>query len=232
MATRFIVLTCLVGLIDGAGARSARAEEPSGPAAPRRLVVSAERLLGFAYASGTQGASRNSAEIDTSGTTFGWLGSSAASTVAPRVGVDIFVVKGLTVGAAASYTAGSVETSIRSQFVFQPPEETTSTLTLAPRVGYFIPIVRSVGVWPRLGFTYVRSHSTGLTTATMGLYALTLEAPVAIRVAEHLLVTVGPTLDAGLDGALSSSTANAPLVPNRTLKETDFGLTAGFAGYF
>ena len=51
-----------------------------------------------------------------------------------------------------------------------------------------------LGVWPRLGVTYVYSSST------QNFLALTVDALAAIIVSPHLAVTFAPNLNVGLSG--------------------------------
>lgn len=208
------------------------AEESRAPLGKGTVVISMERLVGFAYASTTQGRTPGSIAVDSTGTAFGRLGSGATSYVTPRVGVDVFIAKGLTAGAAVGYFRGTLDNNIPAEFAFQPREQIFRTLVLAPRVGYFAALGRSLGLWPRLGFTYVRSRSSGDTSSSVDLYALTVEVPVALRIADHLMVTAGASLDLGLGGSFSTNGEGLPLTPSRGLKETDVGVTAAFAGYF
>lgn len=197
------------------------------------MVISAERLLGGAYASRTWAASRNTAQVDETGTTFGPLGGSTpALFVVPRLAFDAFLLDHLSLGAALSYFRSSLDESIDSQFTFQSPNRSSDVLVLAPRVGYALRLGSRVFLWPRLGFTYAWAHSNGTASQTLGLYALTGEAMLGVRVFEGAYVEIGPVLDQSFKGAASFSAPDAPPTPNRRLDETDVGVVCGLGGYF
>jgi hypothetical protein len=215
--------------------------------AKRQVVISAERLFGFAYATRSEDESGEvAATFNHAGTAFGPLGGAVAATelyTVPRLAVDV-VWRRFTLGSAVTFFRASLEENARPALAFYQPPSTMDVLVLAPRAGYLVALGRFVNIWPRVGFTYVLAHSSttfdaagsaqavpqGPTTSTIGLYALTLEAPVAIRVVEHVLIMAGPSLDLGLDGR---ETVNGqPRSQSATIHETDLGVTCGLAGYF
>jgi hypothetical protein len=51
-----------------------------------------------------------------------------------------------------------------------------------------------LGVWPRVGVTYIYSDSN------TNFLALTIDALAAVIASPHLAITFGPTLDVGLSG--------------------------------
>lgn len=233
-------LLLLVSLLAAPVAR-AEADAPS-PAMPHPRVVSAERLFGFAYASRSIDGTRSMTPLEETGTTFGPLdaGATTALFAVPRLAFDVFVYKRLSVGTALSYArTSSRQTATAFPEVSLQPT-TNDTLVVAPRIGFLAPLRSSISLWVRAGFTYVLAHRTRAAMEfgtnelreTLALHALTLEAPLAIRVVDHFLLTAGPTLDLGLDGATSRQAEAEPFLPNRRVKEIDLGLMCGFGGDF
>ena len=55
-------------------------------------------------------------------------------------------------------------------------------------------VAPSLGIWPRLGVTYVYSDSNN------NFLALTIDGLLALIASPHLAITVGPNLDVGLSG--------------------------------
>lgn len=63
------------------------------------------------------------------------------------------------------------------------------------------------------------------TSRTQNIYAVTVEAPLVILMAPHAAAAVGPTLDWGVGGDVSSSGVGSQ--PRLERKYTDFGVQVG-----
>lgn len=170
---------------------AATANAAAGPAAfgdASQFVLSAEQLFGYSYSrtSFTGG--------HTSTNTFRLLadplGAGAAAYMWPRLGFDYFVLRGISLGGAASFVRTT--TGNNNNTVFE----------LAPRVGYDVTIGPWLSAWPRLGFTYV--HGSALQYS-----AISVEVPLVIAVAQHVAVLVTPTLDLGISGSHSNKYTDA-----------------------
>jgi hypothetical protein len=232
-------LVLLVSFLAAAGARAEA--DPSTPAVPRRRVLSAERLFGFAYATRSIDGTPALSPIEETGTAAGPLGAGAptARFAVPRLALDVFVAGRFSVGGGLTYFRATSHQTLTAFSAALSPT-TSDTLVLAPRVGYLIPLARSVSVWPRVGFTYLLAHRTGpamdfgtvAVHETFGFYALTIEAPITIRIVDHFLLMAGPTLDLGLKGATSRQSDAGPAIPNRGTRESDLGLMCGLGGDF
>jgi hypothetical protein len=171
---------------------AAAASAAAGPAAfgdAGQFVLSAEQLFGYSYshssATGAHATNTFSLLADP-------LGASGAAYMWPRLGFDYFVLRGISLGAAASFTRTT--TGNTNNTVFE----------LAPRVGYDAAIGPWLSVWPRLGFTYI--HGT-----FQQYSAISLEVPLVIAVAQHVAVLVTPTLDLGIAGSHSTKLTDAGL---------------------
>jgi hypothetical protein len=172
----------------------AAAAGPAGPAAfgdAGQFALSGERLFGYTYTHQTFGSGPAA-----TGSTFTLLanpfGRGTGGYSWPRVGFDYFIMRGISLGGSASFSRSSSGTN------------STTAYEVAPRVGYEIPIGPWLDVWPRAGVTYVHFSLPG---TTLGYFALTVEAPLAIVVSQHLVITFGPTLDLGLSGSAGSGSA-------------------------
>jgi hypothetical protein len=102
----------------------------------------------------------------------------------PRLAFDAFVTKGISLGGALSYARTTFSNNAPSANAFQ----------VAPRVGYAQMVGPWLGVWPRVGVTYIYSDSN------TNFLALTIDALAAVIASPHLAITFGPTLDVGLSG--------------------------------
>lgn len=98
-------------------APAARAQETPPPlGASHRVVVSLERVVGFAHGSSSETMTDPSgvgvATLEKSGTVAGLLGepgSTPAHHMVPRIAADVLLLRGLTVGGALSYARSSQE---------------------------------------------------------------------------------------------------------------------------
>jgi hypothetical protein len=110
---------------------------------------------------------------------------------APRLGLDYVMASGLSAGGAFG-----VDAMLRGSGDSGPEYDANPNsiaLVLAPRIGYFVHPLPWLGVWPRLGFTYL------VLTRGDDRQAITLEVPVALLLAdERLGLMVVPYLDGGL----------------------------------
>ena len=164
----------------GAKASAPAAAAPSGPAGfgdSGQLVLSAENMFGFNYNHPSTGSSATTFALFANPfgvgvTTYQW----------PRLAFDAFVTKGISAGGAISFARTTFGNSSSNAF------------QVAPRLGYAMLVAPSLGVWPRIGVTYIYSDSN------TNFLALTVDALAAFVVGPHLAITFGPTLDVGLSG--------------------------------
>ena len=183
-------------------AEAAAAPSSSGPTAfgdGGQFVLSAERLFGYTYSRRTGFANTNSFTLLAQP-----LGTGTYAYGAPRVGFDAFLTKSISLGGSLSFFRTSAGNS------------STTGFEVAPRLGYGMMVGPWLGVWPRLGVTYVYASGNG---ATAKYLALTVEGLLAIVVAPHLVITFGPTLDLGLTGSIGTT----------SIKNTDVGAYFGLA---
>jgi hypothetical protein len=112
---------------------------------------------------------------------------------APRLGLDYVMASGLSAGGAFG-----VDAMVRGSGDGGPEYDASANanslaLVFAPRIGYFVHPLPWLGVWPRLGFTYL------VLTRGDDRLAITLEVPVALLLAdERLGLMLVPYLDGGL----------------------------------
>jgi hypothetical protein len=178
------------------------AATPSGPTSfgdAGQLTLSAERLFGYSW------RHRTSGNLHDSLSTFSLLadpeGVASSGYSWPRLGFDYFVVRGISLGAAASF------------FRTSGIGAAVTGYELAPRLGYAAVVGPWLTVWARAGFSYVH-----LTTERFS--AITIEVPLVIAVASHLSLLIAPAADIGISG-------NIP--PTGSTKVTDLGLSFGLA---
>ena len=103
---------------------------------------------------------------------------------------------------------------------------------VSPRVGYGYAFNDAVGLWPRLGFTYVGlSGSFPMNEDVKQHYfALSAEVPVVITPAPHTMLTIAPTVDWGFSGSASTNFAgNTTSVDTKAIA---LGLHAGLGLWF
>jgi hypothetical protein len=138
----------------------------------------------------------------------------------PRVGLDGFIIDGLSLG-------GSLV------FMHRAPEGRTVTdVLVAPRIGFAYMFSRVVGIWPRFSLAYwhrwdnadqgpgeVRSHS----------FAFGIDVPLIIAPVKNFAITVGPLFDVGFGG--KQTTDPGPGEATLDTSFTQFGLSAGVVGF-
>ena len=100
---------------------------------------------------------------------------------------------------------------------------------LNPRVGYMLRMGRVVGLWPRVGMTFVWMNAAlpNQPEIAAQLLDLTLEAMLVLRPVENAAILVGPTFDVGLSGSDELTDQNGTSELERTL--SSFGASAGLA---
>jgi hypothetical protein len=172
---------------------------PTGFGDSGQFILSAERLFGYTYSRRTGNPSSNSFTLLSQpfGTGYYAYGS-------PRIGFDGFVAKSISLGGSLSF------------FRTSEGDSSTTGFEVAPRIGYGMMVGPWLGVWPRIGVTYVYASTNG---PSLKYLALTLEGLLAIVVAPHLVITFGPTLDLGLTGSVGTT----------SIKNTDVGVYFGLA---
>jgi opacity protein-like surface antigen len=176
--------------------------------------------------------------------------------IMPRLAFDYMLIDHLSVGGSFGYTSTGGTNKAETRPVGTPATEPeklpdTSAWAFAPRVGFAYMFNDFIGIWPRLGVTY--SHLQAEWTQTNNnqlqdrytwkgwLFDLDIEAQVVLSPVQHFAFTIGPIVDMGLAGKGTVSISEAPRtgnqqhmapVPDRTIKMTTYGLTAGLLGYF
>jgi hypothetical protein len=195
----------------GSPAAEAAPTPPSGPAGfgdGGQLVVSIERLFGYNWAHESLGNATGSAN------TYTLLGNPYGSGVYPydwpRLGLDYFVVKSISVGGAVAFARTSSGTASSNQ------------LEVSPRVGYGMMVGPWLGVWPRAGVTYVYGTNVNGTNQSQSYLGLTIDLAAVINLAPHFALTFAPVANIGLSGKQG----------NADLKFTTLGAQFGLAMAF
>lgn len=212
----------------------------SAQARPNGLALSLERGFGFTSASTTV---ETDTITTTSSTTHFGLGLNpgqiASDSGAPmgftlaRVGIDYLTRGGLTLGSGVGYAtvSGELEQESPGGAGSISSESSGSMLLLAPRVGYTLMFASEVGLWPRGGITYTsisaESEELGAPVeASIGQFAVTLEAPLIIVPSSSFGVLIAPTFDY----VLSHSTESDGTELDHEVSGSAFGIQFGLMG--
>lgn len=196
------------------------------------VVISAERMfgVGFAWESVDVGT-----DDDATSSSFNLsvlsnpLGNVASTYSFPRVGIDFFIAENLSIGAALgfAYTSFDVDDEIAG---FAPADDLTSFLA-APRIGYSFMFADGIGIWPRVGVTWLwASTSGGTVDQTANRFALTFEAPFVISPTDNVAFLIGPTFDLGLSGTNTVETDAGDV--DTDITATELGIQFGLLTYF
>jgi hypothetical protein len=106
----------------------------------------------------------------------------------PRLGVDYVSELGLSAGAAVG-----VDAITRSGATGSDDDPNAINFVLAPRLGYFMQPLPWLGVWPRLGLTYLGRTRDDDNTA------VTLDVPISLLLADGRVgLMLVPYVEAGL----------------------------------
>ena len=210
-----------IGIILSLGGTTARAEAPGGFGETGQVVVSVDRLFGYLHLQTTE--TQNGTDATTTADVVSALGNTVSLLslyATPRLALDYFVTDRFTVGGSATLFHASASPA-------SMPGVTTTTATLwgfslAPRLGFALPLGSGVSFWPRVGFTWVQvSQSFSGDSQETHIYALTIEAPFLFRVGSNFFLTAAPTLDLGLGGSTSlTSRRRCPIRSGTTRRPT------------
>lgn len=243
------VATWLAGSAAFAQAVAAAAADHGTLGRAGELAISADRLFGFNLVKDKETVTVAGVEQTqtTTYTGFSLLGRGielpASPYSTPRLGVDYFVIDGLSIGGSITYmsTSGSVKAEAGGTSVSRDGP-TFSTFVIAPRVGYALMFNDFFGIWPRGGITYynvkvevpITNSATGATTTSTTKYngvAFTVEMPLVLSPAPHVAIGLGPTLDVPLSGTTENTDPNGN---SESHDETflEFGFQAGLIAWF
>ncbi len=202
------------------------------------IIVTADRLLPLvAHTRQTVAWSEGSVanRVEDSGTTFAFAGrepSLGAAHTIPRLAIDVGLGGGLTVGTSLAFAIGIAGPHVQTRSSAGLPDVTRENdaprgtlLGFAPRVGYAVPLARTLALWPRAGFSFhaletatEESSSSAVvrTETTDTLFSLDVEAQVAWTPFEHVVLLAGPVLDAPLMGAHTTVLSQAGIAKERS----------------
>lgn len=219
-----------------------------GPMPQGTFTIGAERLMGIAHADVKDTPPAPLQQTDFGATSITFLGNGGfnagvgvgngrdtfgdprAIYVNPRVGLDYFIIDGLSLGGSFTLLHTSVSPS-------QPagPGFSETDWLFAPRVGYAYMFSDVVGIWPRGGISYShdsQDYDDPTQNGSSGhVFALDLDVPFLIAPVKDFAITVGPVFDVTLGGSqgLNYRRGDVP-PPDIGVSMTLFGLYAGVVG--
>ena len=248
--TGWCALAVVIGFSGRAGAQTP--EEPAGASTgastgsgptgaptvgdPGHWAISFDRLFGFDYSRETDSI----AGVDqptVSATSFSLFTNREAAELSafsfPRLGADVFVAPGLSLGASLGVFYGSETVTPTGGMA---TSVSVTGITVTPRIGYVAHLTPSISFWPRAGISviYVSTSPSGTPPAggineseTSHLVAATVEAPFVFTIAPRLAFTFGPTFDMSFSGA-QSTTVTGYGTTTVDEKVLEIGAQAGF----
>jgi hypothetical protein len=176
-----------------------------------QITFGAERLFGFHWASNSY-KEFSGDKHSGSGTSVGvgWQFAQHMQFNQPRLGVDVFVVDDISLGGSIGFF---------SMNNHGDGGGTEDGFLISPRVGFNIPLSRSIAFWPKVGLTYIsvgRDHAFGLGG----------EANFAFFPRPSWAFLVTPTVDLAPFGG-SDRDGNTP---NADYQAYAFGVSVGLLG--
>jgi hypothetical protein len=190
-------------------AAAARAEELG---EKQNLVFSGERLFGFYVDNQSVDTGATSVHRDHTVFGFGWQNSASSALSAPRLGIDYFITRSLTLG-------GNIGLYSHNQDIGRASATSTGVL-FGARVGYAFRLAHAVSFWPRAGLTYATVSTDGV-AGDAHIFSLSIDAPFTFAPSENFAILLGPCLEVGLFGKENGS----------DYSEVMFGVMIGLAGW-
>jgi hypothetical protein len=183
------------------------------------FALGAERITGMFHSSEKIGGGNSSGT-----TALALLGNTADSLVAqawqfPRIGLDGFIIDGLSLGGSLTVIHRDFENS------------SATDVLVAPRVGFGFMFSRVVGIWPRGGISYWHQSASpdrGNGGTEAHTFAFDLDVPLLIAPVKNFAITVGPVLDISFAG--KGDVNGAGVGTSTDLSFVQFGLSAGIVG--
>src|SRR4051812_16058856 len=182
------------------------------------FALGAERLTGMFHTDEKIGNG-----VSQGTTSIALLGNTASGTVAeawqfPRVGLDGFIIDGLSLGGSFVVIHRALEAG------------SATDLLIAPRIGFAYMFSRVVGIWPRFSIGYWnqwRNSDQGgdLNSHT---FAFGIDVPLLIAPVKNFASTIGPLVDFSFGG---KQTASGIMDVTNDTSFTQFGLSAGIVGF-
>jgi hypothetical protein len=206
----------------------------AGPMEQGTFAIGGERLMGVFHADAKNDPyPGQNPPGDEDGYTFvGLMGNGGLDTsdsrsmfMAPRIGLDYFIIDGLSLGGSLMVW------SVGYNDANSPNDGSITNFLFAPRVGYAYMFGDVVGIWPRGGLSYV--HGSVNPDPGGGnsshYFAFNIDVPLIIAPVKTFAFTVGPIFDVTFGG---SQTDRGRPVPEQTRDASLllFGLSVGIVG--
>jgi hypothetical protein len=173
----------------------------------QNIVFSGERLFGFYVDNQSASVHRDHTVF-----AFGWQNNASSALTAPRLGVDYFITRALTLG-------GNIGIVSHNQVIGRASTTSTGVL-FGARVGYAFRLGHAVSFWPRAGLTYATVSTDGV-AGDAHVFSLSIDAPFTFAPSENFAILLGPCLEVGMLGKENGS----------DYSEVMFGVMIGLAGW-
>jgi hypothetical protein len=176
------------------------------------ITVSAERLFGYTHTKDQLGNGGNTFSGTRSDFAILMASPSSAYSV-PRLGLDVSIGNGLTVGGNFGFVVGSTTRGYSGSFgpigISTTDDLDQTTFVLAPRAGYDLALNDKLHLWARGGLSYFHTSVEGNNTeVTLNGMALTLEPTFVYLANPNVGVTLGLTFDLPFTGEREDVSAN------------------------
>jgi hypothetical protein len=179
----------------------------------QNIVFSGERLFGFYVDNQSVDTGATNLHHDHTVFAFGWQSDASSALTAPRLGVDYFITRSLTLG-------GNIGVFSHNQDNTGRPSTTSTGVLFGARVGYAFRLAHAVSFWPRAGLTYATVSTDGV-AGDAHVFSLSIDAPFTFAPSENFAILLGPCLEVGMLGKENGS----------DYSEVMFGVMIGLAGW-
>jgi hypothetical protein len=231
-------------------AASSSAQDARGFGTKGQLIFSADRLVPlFAYTSNKVSFGDGSSQSVHSTSlsvlpNLNGLGGSNNSPVfynVPRLAFDYTIIDRLTLGGSIAFavTPGAgVDSKDGAGRTVSTDAATTTYFSIAPRVGYILPLSEMFAFWPRGGLSFhtlsTKAPDQNTTrTDSFNQWAINLEAMFALVPVQNFFFLAGPVIDIPLTGTTKSEVTRNGATVSQSNDFSSFhtGLSVGLGGY-
>ena len=202
------------------------------------LALSVDRVFGFAHTSTkVEPDVAGGGTTTTSSTGFSLIGRLAPSAYQiPRFGIDYFITDNVSIGGSIAFMTESGETEFEGPGLSTKTDQSASVFLIAPRAGYALMFSDMFGIWPRGGFTFFtrtieQDNAATNQKNTANGFSLTIEVPLILSPADHIALTIAPTLDFPITGSGTQEQTGVQNIDS-DVKTTDFGVAVGLLTWF
>lgn len=188
------------------------------------IALGAERLTGFFHSTDSVG------NTDVTRNKISLLGESSTGPYdLPRIGIDGFIIDGLSLGGTIALAHTGVTTKTSAGPINGSVDSSETDFLFAPRVGYALMFSEHVGIWPRGGFSYFLATTSvdNGGSSSLHYFSLNIDCPFLFKLAPNFAITAGPVIDVSFEGSRKTEPNGPGVSVTADASTAAFGIAAG-----